>query len=519
MLHGSVITGVLRNATGRPAPYQSVQAIMVRTISGEKRAVGGSDSQGPFSADDQGALGLVTTDDRGVYRVFGLAPGDYLVSVPSSGMSSQEVRQMTTAELQWADQTVAAGAAMASGTQAAPAGGPTVASSPVYFPGTTVASEAAVITLGPNEERAGVDFALQLVPTAQVKGRVTDASGRPQASVSVSLKPSKPDGLDLFSSLLSNTGRTGQDGTFTIQGVKPGNYTLSVRAMVRDANAPPPDPADAMRQAMAAVGGGASGLTHWATEDISVQGRDVNDVTLTLRPGITVSGKIVYDATTKAPPTDLSKTQVSLVAAPTGAGTADVVSAIVGGGTIGATVAADGTFTIGGVPPGKYRLNTQMGLIPIQVANLMTGGWMLKSVMAGGRDIADASLEVKGADVSGVVVTFTDWPAELSGTVYDPAGRVTPNFPIVVFSTDRGYWTPSSRRVVTARPASDGKFKVTGLPAGEYYVCAVTAVSRTEVYDPAFLDALVPVAFKITIADGEKKTQDLRLGRRTSLAR
>jgi hypothetical protein len=96
--------------------------------------------------------------------------------------------------------------------------------------------------------------------------------------------------------------------------------------------------------------------------------------------------------------------------------------------------------------------------------------------------------------------------------VFDGAGRVTPNFPIIVFSTDRSYWTLGSRRVQQARPASDGKFKVTGLPAGEYFVCAVTAVERTEVYDPAFLEQLVGVSFKITIADGEKKTQDLKLG-------
>jgi hypothetical protein len=165
-----------------------------------------------------------------------------------------------------------------------------------------------------------------------------------------------------------------------------------------------------------------------------------------------------------------------------------------------------------GVPPGRYRLVSQQGLIPLPVPNLMVGGWMLKSAMVNGRDIVDSPIEIKsGPDVTDVLVTFTDHPAELSGTVYDPAGRVTPNFPIVVFSTDRGYWVPGSRRVVTGRPSSDGKFKVT-LPAGEYYVCAVTAVSRNEVYDPSFLDALVPVAFKITVADGEKKTQDLRLG-------
>ena len=60
-------------------------------------------------------------------------------------------------------------------------------SRPVYYPGTTIAANAAVITLGPNEERSAMDFGLQLVPTAQVKGRVIDAGGRPQPLIAVSL--------------------------------------------------------------------------------------------------------------------------------------------------------------------------------------------------------------------------------------------------------------------------------------------------------------------------------------------
>ena len=72
--------------------------------------------------------------------------------------------------------------------------------------------------------------------------------------------------------------------------------------------------------------------------------------------------------------------------------------------------------------------------------------------------------------------------------------------------------TLMSRHVQTARPSSDGQFKVTGLPGGEYYVCAVTAVDRAEQYDPAFLEQLVGVATKITIADGEKKVLPLKLG-------
>jgi len=374
------------------------------------------------------------------------------------------------------------------------------------------------VTLGPAEERPGVDFGLLLVPTATIKGRVIDSDGRPQSGVSVSMKQADVNLMDLFSSLFNTSGRTGADGTFVLTGVKPGSYTLSVRATPKAADAPPPGANDPAAQRQAALadlglfGGGAT--THFAEENMLVQGTDIDGVTLTLRPGMTVRGKIVYEATSKTPPTDLTKTSLSLSAMSSAA--ADpmaVAAAFLGGGGTSAKVAADGTFTISGVAPGRYRLNTPLAMVPMPGANLMTGGWTLKSVMSGGRDIADAPLEIKpGVDVSNVVVTFTDKPSELSGTVFDGLGRVTPNFPIVVFSTDQAYWTPSSRHVQTARPSSDGQFKVTGLPAGEYYVCAVTAVDRTEVYDPAFLEQLVAVSFKITIADGQKLKQDLRLG-------
>jgi protocatechuate 3,4-dioxygenase beta subunit len=505
MLRGSVITGTVRTISGRPAPNQQVQAIMIRASGGEKRAV-----------NLEGGLGMAATDDRGVYRIFGLAPGDYLVSIPVLGLAAQELRPMTTEELQWADRVVAAGAAApAPGLPPAPEAAPSASYSPVYYPGTTVASDAGVLTLAPAEERAGVDFSLVLVPTARVSGRVLDAEGRPQANLSVAIRPTRPDGLNLFSALFNSTGRTTADGTFTINGVKPGAYTVSVRATPRTPGGPPPSRTTDVQQAIAAMmgGGAGGGATHWASEEIAVQGRDVSDLVLALRPGMTVTGRVVYEAATKTPPTDLTKTALALMTAPTGSGMNELAALFTGGGSMTATVAADGTFTIRGVAPGRYRLNTPFGMIPLPMMTAMSGGWTLKSVMAGGRDIADAPIDIKGgADVTDVVVTFTDRPSELSGTVYDGAGRVTPNFPIVVFSTDREYWTMSSRRVQTARPASDGKFTVTGLPAGEYFVCAVTAVDRTEVYDPAFLEQLAPVSFKITIADGEKKVQDLRLG-------
>ena len=51
----------------------------------------------------------------------------------------------------------------------------TVAYAPVYYPGTTTASGAAGVTLSVGEERGGVDFQLQLVPTAKIEGRIPGA--------------------------------------------------------------------------------------------------------------------------------------------------------------------------------------------------------------------------------------------------------------------------------------------------------------------------------------------------------
>ena len=497
MLRGAVITGTIRGVNGRPMANQQVQTTLVRSSSsGDRRAV-----------NLENGLGIVNTDDRGVFRVFGLAPGEYIVFVPALSVLTEEVRPMTAAEVKWADGVTGSGATTAppAGLPPAPEPAPSVMYSPVYYPGTSQVSEARVITLGAAEERPGVDISLMLVPTAKLSGRVVDADGRPQSSVRVELRPTKPDGMDLFTALFNLSGFTDTEGAFSIQSVKPGNYTMTARATPKT-DTPAPAGADAPR-----------GTTHFASEELLVQGADISNLTLSLRPGMTVSGRVVYEATSKKPP-DLTRAPIALMTAPTGNGVDDLTGMMMalmgGGGSLSPRIAADGKFTIAGVPPGVYRLNTPFGMMTmLPFGNMLSGGWTLKSVMAGGRDIADAPIEIRsGADVANVVVTFTDNPSELSGSVTDASGRPTPGFPIVVFSTDRQYWTLGSRRVQVARPATDGKYKVTGLPGGEYFVCAVTAVDRSEVYDPAVLEGLVPLAFKIVIADGEKKVQDLRLG-------
>ena len=64
----------------------------------------------------------------------------------------------------------------------------------------------------------------------------------------------------------------------------------------------------------------------------------------------------------------------------------------------------------------------------------------------------------------------------------------------------------------SARPAADGAFSIKDLPPGDYLLAAVTDVDQDEWQALEFLEKLAPAAIKISIADGEKKIQDLRIG-------
>lgn len=76
MARGGVITGTVSSATGEPVIGVRVRAVMVRTAKGEAPRAGAA------------AYHERNTDDRGVYRLFGLPPGTYLISA-GGGTSSQ----------------------------------------------------------------------------------------------------------------------------------------------------------------------------------------------------------------------------------------------------------------------------------------------------------------------------------------------------------------------------------------------------------------------------------------------
>jgi hypothetical protein len=141
-------------------------------------------------------------------------------------------------------------------------------------------------------------------------------------------------------------------------------------------------------------------------------------------------------------------------------------------------------------------------------------GWWLRSAIVNGVDVMDRLLEVAPAgNVEGAVLTFSDRQTTLSGVIETAEGKPAPAYFIAVFPTDRSLWRPQARRIESARAGTDGSWIVRGLPAGEYFVAALSDLAAGDLSDLKFLGELVPVSVKVTLGEGEQKTQGLRIGR------
>jgi len=464
LMRGAVIAGRLVDGSGRPVSGAAVQVSQFVTVGGERRRRLGA-----------GASGSSATNDHGEYRIHGLLPGEYIVYANVSSVAFHS--NVTAAEIAWAQQAETA-------RTPAPAAGRPYTRAPTLFPGVANEAAASPIALARGEERTGVDFPLQDVPVARLSGTVTGPDGRSVEGVvierTVKTRPR-------FLSAYTEATRSGPDGAFRFNGVSPGDHTLLT--LGRPSAAPTASP-DMTRAGVTPVTAGP--FTHWGLADVSVAGTDVSDVALRMQPGVTVSGQFVLRGSTARP--DLTRARVQLMPAEAGAGVPRGLAA---------NADAEGHFRIEGGVPGRYRVT--VSAMP---------AWFLQSAMLGDRDVVDVPLEIRpGGDVAGLTITLVDSQTELSGTLTDAAGRPVSQLYVLVFSADRSHWEFESRRAVSARARDNGGYVIAGLPPGEYYLCALTEVDTTrQASDPSYFEELVQAAIKITLAEGEKRRQDLRVG-------
>jgi hypothetical protein len=188
-------------------------------------------------------LGLTVaarTDDRGIYRIAGLNPGDYVVGTSSgpTTISASDVRTARTLDSR-PSPVPAEGTALLVGNTVYPIargapippplnGGRLSTYPPSFHPSAISVTQAAVVRLGGGEERLGIDIQIHPVPTAKVEGIVTGVHVI-RTGLLVRLDPADAtqSGIELDADVLQAT--TDSAGAFSFSAVPAGQYLLRVR--------------------------------------------------------------------------------------------------------------------------------------------------------------------------------------------------------------------------------------------------------------------------------------------------
>jgi hypothetical protein len=486
----ATISGAVVEESGDPLVGVNVSALRFTTASGVRRTTGGP---------------TTTTDDRGAYH-FLVTSGDYIVAVPTTSTSTPRssidaFQQAITLPGQAAtlmQSLSSSGAPMPNDTgfrvgsmQLQPSGalarnaptppddGPVLAYQTTYYPAALVPTQAQTITVAPGEDRASVDVTMRLATTVRVMGSVFGPDG---SGGNLGLRLVVAEGRDSSFNGFFPTANTISEasGAFTFLGVPSGQYELQITRIPR------PDIVNGIPATSTNV------PTLWARVPVSVGSIDVAGLSVALRTGLRVSGRVEFDGSSPRPPPDRLATLSVVLQDIDGLGQA----------IMPARLGADGQFMTPGVIPGRY----------LAVLGGNSGGvWALKSLTANGHDLSAAPQVLEG-DITNAILTLSDHPNRLDGSVEMPSSADVPPA-VVFFPANYGPWLAggtAGRLSRFIRVDGSGRFTSTGLPAGDYYVAAIPSDLANEWQDPKILEAIARGATRISLSDDEHKSIELK---------
>jgi hypothetical protein len=385
------------------------------------------------------------TNDLGVIRLYGLMAGEYVVRAGEDRLGPTPPEQRVHVSS--------------------------------YFPGTPFLSQAQRVVVGAGQETS-VAFPRVKGASSRIRGTVrgTDGIALP-FQVPLMLRP-------------SGIGQARQVGgppdAFEVTNIRPGEYIL-----------------EGYPSAELSVG-----ERRYFRLPLTIAGQDLLDLVVTATTGGTLRGRIVSDS--GAPLTgvtpDAIARQLSAMWAPVGTlGPGSTWSPALAGPAPSDPQAGAGTFSVNTDWTFEAR-----GIMDPRVLRLRepAGGWSLKSVTLGDRDITDLPIDYSdGRIVSDVQVVLTRAHSQISGSV----SANVPGSIVVVFPDDRRQWTAASRSIAAAPTSRDGSFMLAGFPAGRYLAAAISGLAPGEERDQSVLEAIRPFATPVVLQEAESVQIALRI--------
>jgi Carboxypeptidase regulatory-like domain len=421
MLPSAVISGRIQNENGEPLPWVRVSALRA-TVRQGKRSLSSEVT--------------VVTNDLGEYRLFGLRPGRYFLSaIYRPGQRLEPVEDDVDSEDAGKSGYV-----------------------PTYYPGTSDPAKATALTIKTGDEISSMDLLLEPTTVYSVRGHVNILGARRNPNGVILALEARSTGLGWNVPPL-RTVVDKPEGTFEIQNVLPGAYTLS--AFLID-----------------------DGRRYQARQSVEVTNIDTEGIQLTPLPGMEVRGQVVWDPkpsfdkdgalTVSIRPTD-SAFQIGAVA----------------------RVAANVTFSLRDVFEGPYRLTT-VG---------QSQDCYLKSVRYAGLEISEDEFNVVRGTQATLEVTISSRGASVQGTVKDADGL--PSAGVWVVLVPEGARRSEFRLFKQTTTDQYGRYIIRGIAPGDYKLFSWEQVEANSWEDPDFLKPFEGKGESLSVQDGDGKSVDL----------
>jgi hypothetical protein len=397
----------------------------------------------------------VDTDDRGEYRLFSVEPGRYYISVRWSPVSI--ARQEVNSELRTVD------AADSNGQRYSPA----------YYPGSPDLAHAALIEVKAGETLSALDVVMRpplQQPLRQIRGRVVDSTtGQAPPANAGSSFALIPRDAEYLNSLPTRDPHLMPDGSFELRDVAEGSYWLVAR----------------VTSARTAAGTGRTAIM-----PLNVVGGDIDGLTVSLLPVVSVSGRAALDG---VPWTSASADsfQVRLSANRIGAFTLNMSP-----NPSPAFFQPDGTFVIANVSPGDYEL-VFVGLPPDAY---------VKEARFGGVDALAQRIAITGANSSLLEIGVSTRSAQVTGVVADRERKPAADVEVVLIP-DSPYRRPD--RYKFARTDATGRFLIRGIAPGNYRIYAWEQIERFRFFDEDFVHQFDGMGRSLLIEEGVRGSIDL----------